>query len=42
MSASMVVWLRNIVSWNSLQWLEILLTFIGAGDLSFHYKSLPI
>ena len=27
MSATMVIWLRKIVSWNCLQWLEILLTF---------------
>ena len=38
MSATMVAWLRKIISWNRLQWLKILLTFEGIGDVSFHYK----
>ena len=25
-----------------LQWLEILLTFVGVGDVSFYYKPIPI
>ena len=28
-----------MVNWNRLQWLEVLLTFVGAGDVNFHYKS---
>ena len=32
-------WLRKIFIWNHLQSLEILLTFLGEGDGSFHYKS---
>ena len=39
MSATMVAWLRKITTWNCLQWLEILLIFVGIGDVSFHYKS---
>ena len=34
--------LWKIVSWNCLQWLEILFTFIGVGDASFHYKFFPL
>ena len=32
-------WLRKIISCNRLELLEVLLTFIGVGDVSFHYKS---
>ena len=39
MSTIMVAWLRKIASWDRLQYLEIRLTFIGEGDISFHYKS---
>ena len=38
MSTVMAAWVRKIVSWN-LQWLEVLLTFVGLGDVNFHYKS---
>ena len=31
-------WLIKIISWNRLKSLEILLTFLGVGDVSFHYK----
>ena len=34
--------LRKNVSWNRLQWLEILLTFAGLADVSFHYDSFPL
>ena len=37
MSATMVAWLRKIVSWNCLQWLEILSTFVGLANVSLHY-----
>ena len=40
MSTTMVAWLRKIVNWNRLQWLEILLTFVGLADVSLHYDSL--
>ena len=42
MSTTMVAWLRKIVDWNRLQWLEILLTFVGLADVSFHYNSFPL
>ena len=42
MSTTMVAWLRKIVNWNRLQWLEILLTFVGLADVSFHYNSFPL
>ena len=32
-SATMVAWLRKIVNWNRLLWLEILLTFVGVADV---------
>ena len=32
-SATMVAWLRKIVNWNRLLWLEILLTFVGLADV---------
>ena len=35
----MIVWVRKIVNWNRLQWLEVLLTFVGVGDVNFCYKS---
>ena len=37
MLATMVAWLRKIVSWNCLQWLEILSTFVGLANVSLHY-----
>ena len=41
MSATMFAWLEKIISWNRLQWLEILLTpsFVGVKDEIFHNKS---
>ena len=42
MSATMVAWLRKIVSWNCLQWLEILLTFEGLANASLHYDSFSL
>ena len=39
MSATMVAWLIKIVSWSRLQCLDILLAFVGVGDVIFHYKS---
>ena len=39
MSVTMVAWQRKIVNLNYLKWLEILLTFLGVSDVSFHYKS---
>ena len=39
MSTIMIAWLRKIVTWNHLQWLEVLLTFVWVGDLSFHNNS---
>ena len=37
--ATMVAWIRKIVNWNCLQWLEIFLTFVGLADVSLHYDS---
>ena len=42
MSATMIAWLRKIVSWNCLQWLEILLTFGGLANVSLHYDSFSL
>ena len=41
-SATMVAWLRKIVCWNRLQWLEILLTFGVLADVSLHYDSFSL
>ena len=38
MSAAMVAWRRKIVNWNCPQWLEILLTFIEVGHVTFYHK----
>ena len=35
----MIAWRRKIVCWSCLWWLEILLKFVGVGDVSFCYKS---
>ena len=36
------VWPKNIAGWNCLKCLEILLTFVRVGDVSVHYKSIPV
>ena len=33
------VYLIKIVSLNRLHWLEILITFVGLNNVSFHYNS---
>ena len=42
MLVTMIVWRRKIVSGSCLRWLEIILTFVGVGDVSSHYKSFPL
>ena len=42
MSATMIAWLRQLSVRNHLQWLKILLTFVGPADGSFHFEWFPL